>query len=316
MSTNYIIPAYGPNPEITIYHGMIDTGSTSIKIQGMGAPGYGYTTAENYVRMLSNHANSNPPQGRILVGQFWYDSLKKQPKVWNGTSWSEVVVIDGGGGSLIPPNIGGLGMKPTAADAKKYIRVNDKGDGYIYVAAKDILTDLESAGLSTNYLKANMSSSPTVNNAFDLGTPSRLFANIYATNFIGTASKAKYADLAERYEASEYLENGDVVEFGGTKEVQKARITNDRVFGIVSTNPAYLMNSDAGDDFTHPPIGLVGRMPVKVKGSISKFDKLYLSDVNGVASNVESDSYIGVALASRIDDGAIGLVEVSFVGVR
>ena len=49
---------------------------------------------------------------------------------------------------------------------------------------------------------------------------------------------------------------------------------SDDVFGVVSTQPAYLMNSKSGDDATHPPIALSGRVVVTVAGGVKKGDRL------------------------------------------
>lgn len=57
---------------------------------------------------------------------------------------------------------------------------------------------------------------------------------------------------------------------------------SETVFGVVSAAPAYLMNSGAGDNATHPPIAVQGRVPVKVIGPVSKGDRL-VSAGNGVA---------------------------------
>lgn len=312
MST-YIIPAYGGNPQITVSPGQINTTSTSVKLVGFSAPGYGYAFAENLVRMLSHHAGPNPPSGSLLIGQQWYDTTNKVMKFWNGTDW--VIIISSGGGSgggVVAPPQGGLGISPTAADKDKFIRVNSAGNGYIYVTINDLLTSLESAGLSTNYLKSNASSSPTVNNAFDLGSTTLKFANVYATTFRGNATSANYADVAERYEADKPMEPGDVVRIGGDKEITLAD-NNNPVYGVISTNPAIRMNENAGNDDTHPFVGLVGRLPVKVIGTVKKGDRLFVSTINGVATADPDNAarpYFGFALEDKYDS-AMGLVEVA-----
>ena len=50
---------------------------------------------------------------------------------------------------------------------------------------------------------------------------------------------------------------------GGEKEITAAmEEATDDVFGVISTRPAYTMNGAAGDDATHPPIAMTGRVPV------------------------------------------------------
>lgn len=119
---------------------------------------------------------------------------------------------------------------------------------------------------------------PKANLAYDLGNTSLWWNNIY-----GTAIHAKYADLAERFEADAVYEPGVVVQLGGEKEITKVvDELSETVFGVVSEAPAYLMNSGAGDNATHPPIAVQGRVPVKVIGPVSKGDRL-VSAGNGVA---------------------------------
>ena len=72
------------------------------------------------------------------------------------------------------------------------------------------------------------------------------------------------------------------------------------------------MNAGAGDDQTHPPVAMTGRVPVRVIGKIRKGDRL-VSAGNGIArSAIESEvtafNSIGRALADKNDD-AEGTVE-------
>jgi hypothetical protein len=83
-----------------------------------------------------------------------------------------------------------------------------------------------------------------------------------------TATAAQYADLAERYATDTPIETGEVVILGGQEEITKCmEDKSDAVFGVVSNAPAYLMNSEAGNNDTHPAIALKGRVPVKVTGT-------------------------------------------------
>jgi hypothetical protein len=130
--------------------------------------------------------------------------------------------------------------------------------------------------------------------------------DLYAAIFQGTASSARYADLAERYEADAILEPGTVVCFGGEKEITACDHENDHaVAGVVSTDPAYMMNSAAGNNDTHPYIALTGRVPVKVVGPVAKGDLLVASEVKGHAmanNNAKAGTIIGKAISSS-DNG-------------
>jgi len=97
------------------------------------------------------------------------------------------------------------------------------------------------------------------------------------------ATSAQYADLAERFAADVVYESGTVVELGGSAEITKAtEELSDKVFGVISTRAAYLMNAGVGEDETHPPVAMTGRVPVKTVGKVNLGDRL-VSAGNGMA---------------------------------
>jgi hypothetical protein len=99
-----------------------------------------------------------------------------------------------------------------------------------------------------------------------------------------TGVTAVYADMAERYHADETISPGTVVQLGGVNEITTANgFCSTSVFGVISTQPAYRMNSDAGTSNTHPYVTIIGRVPVKVIGKVNKGDRLINSEVSGVA---------------------------------
>lgn len=136
--------------------------------------------------------------------------------------------------------------------------------------------------------------------------------NLYTTgNFMGTATSAQYADLAERYHSGSPIEAGSVVCFGGDNEIEMCNEAGStRVAGVISTAPAYMMNRDAGDDSTHPYVALAGRVPCKVTGSIRKGDLLTSSAMAGhaEAGEFKGGAMIGKALENF--DGESGVIEI------
>ena len=137
-----------------------------------------------------------------------------------------------------------------------------------------------------------------------------------AGTFFGKATTAEYADLAERYEADAEYEEGTVMMFGGEKEVTCAEGHGiDKLAGVVSMKPAYLMNEGAGDNATHPAIALQGRVPVKVVGKVAKGDIMVAADHKGHATAWKEDhdpkmtAYVGIAIKDKIEEGE-GMVEV------
>lgn len=152
---------------------------------------------------------------------------------------------------------------------------------------------------------------PTANATSDIGSLTNQFGEVY-----GTAYRARYADLAERYAADAAYDYGTVLIFGGTQEVTiSTSAIQTGIAGVVSQNPAYQMNSSAGDDSTHPYIALQGRVPVKVIGQVRKGDMLVSSHIPGYAFKWHSDyedprmtAFIGIAIEDKFDD-APGYVE-------
>ena len=161
---------------------------------------------------------------------------------------------------------------------------------------------------ATSFASVASNITPAANLTYNLGSASSWWNNIY-----GTAIHAQYADLAERFEADGVYSPGTVVELGGSAEITAAvEELSEKVFGVISTRAAYLMNSGAGNNQTHPPIAVQGRVPVKVIGQIRKGDRL-VSAGNGIAragsrSEITTWNVIGRALEDKLDDG-VGEIE-------
>lgn len=123
--------------------------------------------------------------------------------------------------------------------------------------------------------------------------------------FSGTATSARYADLAERYVSDDAYKAGTILVFGGTKEVTISNTKEDkRIAGVVSTNPAYLMNSDCEGEHV-AAIALQGRVPCRVIGKVKKGDIIVSSYVDGVgvvwdeSRNPIAGSVIGKAIENK-----------------
>ena len=154
------------------------------------------------------------------------------------------------------------------------------------------------------------------NNNYNIGASGNRWNTVYATTFNGTATQAQYADLAEIYSSDSEYEAGTIVKIGGDAEVTQTTTHADRdVFGVVSTAPAYLMNSEAEG----VPVALAGRCPVKVIGKVKKGERLISSDEPGYAWALGSDNYdarsiIGRSLEDK-EDGGMGTVE-AVIGIK
>jgi len=134
----------------------------------------------------------------------------------------------------------------------------------------------------------------------NIGSSANYFNRVFAT-----ATTALYADVAERFAADEVMEPGTVVELGGTMEITRATSElSDQVFGVISTNPAFMMNGGAGEDDTHPAVAMTGRVPVKVVGRVRKGDRL-VSAGNGIAraalpGEITAFNVIGRSLVDKL----------------
>lgn len=178
---------------------------------------------------------------------------------------------------------------------------------------------------------------PARTNVFDIGQTDRVWKDVYATNFVGEASRAatlrvgtdfrsasvsatentvavrdatgnitanlfqgiatqaRYADLAEKYTTDQEHAVGTVLMVCGHADHEmEACQLGAMVAGVISENPAYLMNAEAAGQ----AVALVGRVPVRIIGSVKKGQAVYAWN-NGTASTVETSSLVGVALESN-----------------
>ena len=133
---------------------------------------------------------------------------------------------------------------------------------------------------------------------------------ITAPLFSGTATSARYADLAELYLADNEYPVGTVMMVGGEKEVTAANpLFAKSVIGVVSDKPAYLMNSELTGQFVIN-LALMGRVPCKVVGTIRKGDMLVAAG-NGYARS-EANPMTGAVIGKALEnfDGETGTIEI------
>jgi hypothetical protein len=184
--------------------------------------------------------------------------------------------------------------------ANQFVGIADKVDR-TFIDRTDARVDPAWADgtVSTQYRTARLTATAYSIAARDIS------GNITANIFNGTATAARYADLAEKYLADTEYEPGTVVMIGGEKEVT-ASTWGKRAIGVVSTNPAFMMNKDL-EGGTY--IALKGRVPVKVIGRIKKGEDLIASD-NGCATMAvpHASGVFAVALESS-DDTGVKIIE-------
>ena len=146
---------------------------------------------------------------------------------------------------------------------------------------------------------------PNANVAINLGNTTKWFGTFY-----GVSTQAQYADLAENYQADQLYPAGTVLEFGGQEEVTVAMTeSSTRVAGIVSSNPAHLMNGGLrGSNVV--ALALVGRVPCNVIGPVAKGDMMVSAGYGYARASAEPKlgSVIGKALQNF--EGDKGTIEV------
>jgi hypothetical protein len=161
---------------------------------------------------------------------------------------------------------------------------------YINVNANDVAVDATSANTAGKVVARDGS------------------GNFSAGVITAVATTARYADLAEKYATDADIEPGTVVCFGGEAEITVCGHDSDhRVAGVISTDPAYMMNSDAEGQY----VALAGRVPCKVTGPVAKGDLMVTSSVAGHAkadNGAGAGRIIGKAIESS--EGGEAVIEV------
>ena len=294
----------GTKTAITVNDGTIDT-STSLSLVGKNYYGYGEVIAENFLHLLENFANSTEPNNK-KEGQIWYDTTAadKEMKYWDGASW----VSMGGGSELhtIQDNTGN----------DKQVIIMKAGSTIIAVISSHEPFTVSTTHTPSSAVQAVFT---TVSKGYNLNPTTGSGTDFF---YHGTATKALYADLAELYSSDQEYDPGTVLMIGGEAEVtQTTEAFSPEVFGIVSSNPAYLMNSAM--EGTTVPVALEGRVPCKVIGPVRKGQRLVSSEEPGTARAVSDyerqealDWYriVGRAIADKDSEG-VELIEV-VVGIK
>ena len=288
----------------------------------------------------ANAASSAPSSNSI--GDLWYDTTNAQLNVWTGSAWLLV-------GPIYSAATGVTGAVPavvldntTASHIVVELYVNDTIVGFISedptftlqtpitgfttirpgITLATILTNGQSPLFQGTSTGLNTTSSITINSA---GSPSAIVNGATAgvgnigtigtpfNTIFATATSAQYADVAERFASDESYAPGTVVELGGSAEITRSNTElSESVFGVISTRAAYLMNGGAGNDLTHPPVAMTGRVPVQVTGVVQRGDRL-VSAGNGIAraaaaGEATAFNVIGRSLNDKLDSG-LGTVE-------
>lgn len=273
VSANTMI---GITNTLNVYGGLNIQGSVSLLPPAGGGPtaangaysigsvtnGWLDTIYVRNIRAVNVQAGSVTSSGGTTGGQtFTGDILPDIDNLRNIGSgslrWATINVNAVNSGTGVSLGLTGI-TTATSGTADIGTSVNKFRDVYARYFVGDKVS-LASSGITTSDVNATV------------GTSGSKFASMYATNFFGQATTAQYADLAERFAADAAYPPGTVVTIGGSAEITREdRTLSEDVLGVISSAPAYLMNSDAGENDTHPPVALNGRVPIRVVGPVAK----------------------------------------------
>jgi len=137
----------------------------------------------------------------------------------------------------------------------------------------------------------------------------QLPAETYGTNFHGTSTSAKWADLAEMYESDKTYSKGTLIQFGGKKDITIAK--NNKCNGVISADPGFVL--DAGKE-NSLPVALCGKTPIRIIGKVKRFDNITLSETPGVGRiALDGEKVIGKCLeASDVEEEKLVMCVTKF----
>lgn len=283
------------NGTITINEGQLNT-DTSLELVGKDYFGYGQSVAQSFINLLQNQASDTQPANPI-EGQLWYDSANTVLYIWDTTTGNDE---------------DGKWLTVSTMSAQRTVKDTMGIDHLVYIIKQngsDVVAMSTEANFDVNINDAVYSTFPKIKTGLTL-------TNQSGAKFHGIATSAEYADLAEMYASDKEYEPGTVVMLGGSAEITECANENcTEVFGVVSTEPAYLMNSAL--EGTGSAVALSGRVPCKVIGPVTKGQRLVVSSTPGVAKASDTSDWkciIGRALEDKTTQ-EVDVIEV-VVGVK
>lgn len=291
---------------------------TSLRLVGKDYIGYGEAIAQNSVSLLENFASETAPSNPI-EGQIWWKPSTKIINVYHNSAWlgvdagsSFVTVKDNANAdhNVFVARANGVPVSITSSDADFILNTSE--------------TELEPKFRDSG--NPAVAGSATIKTGINMTTDTSDTTKVY--RFHGTATHAQYADVAEMYTSDAQHEPGTVIMFSddsveghkGEEVCATLHAKDPKMLGVVTTNPALLMNSniETPEGLFTIAVALLGRVPCKVTGVVNKGDRLVSSNVPGHAMAGKDDirwtHVVGRALEKKLDDGE-GIIEV-IVGVK
>ena len=275
------------------FHG---TATNAEKLGGIAAANFVQTGAGNTVFAS---AVETPDDG-VLIGESQDFQLKVDSNGFDGiiqnVTNNGVIKLKVTSGAGVLTHVGTVAATGIVPAADNTFTLGSASFGWSNVYATNFTGEASKAATLRVGSDFRSASSSATNNTVAVRDAT---GNIAANLFQGTATQARYADLAEKYSTAEELPAGTAVAVCGHEDHEVAPASaSDLCIGVVSTDPAYMMNSEADGQY----IGLKGRLPVRVKGAIKKGQAVY-AFAEGVCTTLATTALVGVALESNVDEG-------------
>ena len=268
----------------------LSTAITGNKFQGTAtdSDSLGGVAAANYLR--SNASDSTSGVLSVLNDTGMVVGVDSDLTI--GVSGSDVSISNAtsDGDILIKVNEGGVVSTAMTIDGatNRVLLAGAPTDGLGAATKAYVDSQVSGAGalLTTG---GTMTGNILVSGTVNFGTSGNRINTVFATTFNGTSTAAQYADLAENFVPDNNYTPGTVVALGGAEEITAVNEElSDSVFGVVSSQPAYLMNAGQQGG---APVAVAGRVPVRVIGMVNKGDRL-VSAGNGLARAASADESI------------------------
>lgn len=273
-------------------NGQYDLGKSALKWDNVYANNFAGALTGN---VIGNTTGSH--KGAITASD---DSIAYNPTTktffgtFNGTLVGSSASITGTLDGTVANSLKLTGKDPAVAATNDTIVLRTGAGAINATAFNGPATQADSLKVGSSYRSA------ATTNTGDTIAARDSSGDLYARYFQGTATSANYADLAEKYLADAEYAPGTVVSVGGEQEVTESKF-GDIALGVVSTNPAYMMNSEL-EGGTY--IALKGRVPVKVNGPVHKGNALIAGDNGcGVVALDSTRRAFAIALETNLDHG-------------
>jgi len=277
------------------FHG---TATNAEKLGGVAAADYALAGAANFSSIV-RFADSGFTVGAANDLAVYIDPLGAGNEgVIDNTVGQKIrfKVASPGGVSTEPFHIQSAGLIPTTTATYDIGDSNYKWRNMYATSFNGLATQAIALQVGSNYRTGDVNAT---NNTVAVRDSS---GNIAANVFNGVSTSARYADLAEKYTTDQEYPVGTAMAVGGEAETTAAK-SSSMAIGVISAEPAYLMNSEAEGQ----AIGLKGRVPVRVKGAVKKGEAVYAWE-DGVCSTVQTTALVGIALEAS-DDESEKLIE-------